>query len=61
MLAGAPMLVNSQPLFATGSKTVEGSMVIGRWMDAAVLSELGASTRLDLSVAARRPPTFPSR
>jgi diguanylate cyclase (GGDEF)-like protein/putative nucleotidyltransferase with HDIG domain len=51
MLSGAPMLVNSQPLFASGSKTVEGSIIIGRWMDTAVLAEVGASTRLDLSVA----------
>jgi sensor domain CHASE-containing protein len=51
MLSGAPMLVNSQALFAKGSNTVEGSIIIGRWMDAAVLAELGASTRLDLSVS----------
>ncbi len=51
MLSGAPMLVSSQPLFAMESKTVEGSIVIGRWMDAAVIAELGATTRLDLSLA----------
>jgi diguanylate cyclase (GGDEF)-like protein len=49
MLAGDPMLVNSQPIVAEGG-TVQGTFVIGRWMDTALLAELGARTRVNMSV-----------
>ena len=61
MLAGTPMLVNSQPVLAAGSNTVEGTLIIGRWMDAAVLAELGARTRLDLSVVPTSDPDLPQQ
>jgi sensor domain CHASE-containing protein len=51
VLSGAPMLVDSRPITDTGAGgRVLGTIVIGRWLDAGVLAELGARTRLDLSL-----------
>ena len=51
MLAGAPMLIDSQPIVDAGVGGAPlGTFVIARWMDAAVMAELGARTRLDLSL-----------
>ena len=61
MLSGAPMLVNSQTLFAPGDDKPVGTFIIGRWMDTAVLAELGARTRLDLSVLPATAPGLPQQ
>ena len=49
MIAGTPMLLNSQPI-VTESGAVQGTFIIGRWMDSALLAELGARTRVQMSV-----------
>ena len=51
MVSGVPMLIDSQPIVdADDGGTVRGTFIIGRWIDAAVLAELGARTRLDVSL-----------
>ena len=47
------MLINSQPIVdETAGGAIRGTFVVGRWIDAAVVAELGARTRLDLSLVA---------
>jgi diguanylate cyclase (GGDEF)-like protein len=53
MVSGVPMLIDSQPIVDPNSGgTAKGTFIIGRWVDTAVLAELGARTRLDLSLLA---------
>jgi diguanylate cyclase (GGDEF)-like protein/putative nucleotidyltransferase with HDIG domain len=60
VLPEGPLLVDSQPILTSdGEGPVRGTFLIGRWLDADALSELGAQTRLDLSVSSASDPALP--
>ncbi len=50
MLSDGPMLVDMQPIIGEPDGQVLGAFLVGRWLDAASVAELGARTRLDLAV-----------
>ena len=50
MLSGAPMLVDIHPIMGEPEGLLRGSFMVGRWLDAASVTELEARTRLDLAV-----------
>jgi diguanylate cyclase (GGDEF)-like protein/putative nucleotidyltransferase with HDIG domain len=50
MLPGGPMLVDVHPISGERGGRLVGAFVVGRWLDAASITELGARTRLDLAV-----------
>jgi diguanylate cyclase (GGDEF)-like protein len=62
MLSGTPMLIDSQPIADTAAGgATRGTFVIGRWIDTAVMAELGARTRLDLSLVPPNDTNLPAQ
>ena len=60
MLPAGPMLLDSEPIVGNPGGPVVGAFVVGRWLDAASVSELGVRTRLDLAVLPVSAPTLPA-
>jgi len=59
MLFGGPMLIDIHPILGESEGQVRGAVLVGRWLDAASVAELGIRTRLDLAVLPVSAPELP--